>query len=109
MQNSHGSLFFKPWFLDGKWTSDFRGKPHIDGSFLAQRQDYRSWNGASGDGNKTPSLVFDWKDDPLMASKGGLDIVETLSPEGIWGLIEKGKKHAKNLETEGHFAHLPLV
>ena len=42
-----------------------------------------------------------------MNSKGGLDIVEALSPEGIFGLVEQGKQYAKVLEDRGKFASLP--
>ena len=36
----HLSSTTQPWFLDGNLTSNYRGKPHIDGSFLAQPSDY---------------------------------------------------------------------
>jgi hypothetical protein len=50
--------------------------------------------------------VLDWKKDPSMQSKGGLDFVEALSPEGIYGLLEQGKKYGTIMEERGKFASL---
>lgn len=96
---------FQPWFLDGKLTSDFRGKPHIDGSFLSKEDDY-SPEQKMEDDNHVNIIILDWKEDPEMSSKGGFDIVEALSPEGIYGLLEKGKKYGKVLEDRGVFDSL---
>lgn len=41
-----------------------------------------------------------------MQSKGGLDIVEALSPTGIWGLVERGKVYAEVMEQNGTFEGL---
>lgn len=90
-----------PWFLDGKLTSDFRGKPHIDGSFLSKEDDYRP-----EDDSIVDVIVLNWGDDPEMSSKGGFDIVEALSPEGIYGLLEQGKQYGKVLEDRGVFDSL---
>lgn len=93
----------KPWFLDGKVTSGFRGKPHIDGSIFSKGSDYLP-------AKKEENVLFlDWKRDPVMAPKGGLDIVETLSPGSIWGLLEQGKEFARILESDGYFDMLPKV
>lgn len=90
-----------PWFLDGKLTSDFRDQPHIDGSFLSKEIDYIP------DYDRESNTIFlDWSKDPDMSSKGGLDIVEALSPEGIYGLIERGKLYGKVLEEQGMFNSL---
>ena len=51
-------------------------------------------------------IILDWKEDPEMSSKGGFDIVEALSPEGIYGLLEQGKKYGKVLEDRGVFDSL---
>lgn len=83
-------------------TSNFKGKPHIDGSFRSVPGDY-----FEGEERNETSLLFNWKEDQRMASKGGLDIVETLSPDGIWGLIRKGKSFAQSLESEGKFEVIP--
>lgn len=48
-------------------------------------------------------MFLDWKKDPVLAPKGGLDIVEALSPDGIRGLVERGKEYAKVLESDGFF------
>jgi hypothetical protein len=90
----------QPWFLDGNLTCNFRNKPHIDGSFLSRAHHYIPQN------REAPTIVLDWKKDPSMQSKGGLDFVEALSPEGIYGLLEQGKKYGTIMEERGKFASL---
>jgi hypothetical protein len=90
----------KPWFLDGKLTSTFRDEPHIDGSFLSKSTDYLPSE------RKSNILFLDWSKDPEMQSKGGIDIVEALSPDGIWGLVERGKVYAEIMEQNGTFEGL---
>ena len=51
-------------------------------------------------------IVLNWSDDPEMSSKGGFDIVEALSPKGIYGLLEQGKQYGKVLEDQGVFDSL---
>eukprot|EP00980_Cylindrotheca_fusiformis_P007725 scaffold1638_cov120-Cylindrotheca_fusiformis.AAC.8 len=51
-------------------------------------------------------LVFDWTKDKVTGSKSGLDIVEALSPEGIYGLLEQGKSYAKAMEEVGKFSSM---
>ena len=88
-------IIVQPWFLDGKLTTSFRGEPHIDGSFLSKANDYLP-------PQREKKIIFlDWQKDPEMQSKGGLDIVEALSPEGIWGLLERGKAYAEIMEAKG--------
>jgi hypothetical protein len=41
-----------------------------------------------------------------MINRGGLDIVEALSPDGIYGLLERGKAFGKVLEEQGTFESL---
>jgi hypothetical protein len=90
--------------LDGKLTSEFRGDAHIDGSFLSKCEDY-----LPSSRRDCPVLFVDWKNDPHMASKGGVDIVEALSPDGIWGLLERGKHFASEMEEDGDFDLLPRI
>lgn len=97
-------LFVQPWFLDGKLTSNFRGKPHIDGSFLSKEDDYIP--DLESQIMKPDTVYLDWSKDPDMISKGGVDIVEALSPEGIYGLLERGKRYGKVLEEQGVFDSL---
>ena len=99
----HSHLLFtlqKPWFLDGQLTSDFRESPHIDGSFLSKFSDYEP------EDQQRKTLFLDWKNDSVVSKKGGFDIVEALSPEGIYGLLEQGKAHAKLMENKGIFQNL---
>ena len=56
-----------------------------------------------------PTVVLDWKRDPQMQSKRGLDFVEALSPDGIYGLLEQGKAYARIMEEQGVFASLPRL
>lgn len=97
-------MFVQPWFLDGNMTSNFRGEPHLDGSFLSTWSDYLSTRQKEG-----PILFIDWKKDPWMASKGMLSFVETLSPDGIWDLVKRGKQYAEQMEIEGEFVHIPRI
>ena len=48
-------------------------------------------------------LFLEWDKDPVMQSRGGFDIVKAISPQGIWGLVKQGEKHAATLEEQGHF------
>ncbi|KAL3943219.1 MAG: hypothetical protein SGBAC_002709 [Bacillariaceae sp.] len=82
------------------------GSPHIDGSFLARPGDFLP-SKRSGDDDSV--LILDWQEDPVMSSKGGLDFVEALSPDGIYGLLEYGKTHAKRMEEQGRFASLKKI
>lgn len=94
-----------PWFLDGNLTSNFRGRPHIDGSFLSKEDDY-SPNFEKHCNATIDTIYLDWSKDPEMSSKGGIDIVEALSPEGIYGLMERGKRYGKVMEDQGMFDSL---
>jgi len=94
-----------PWFLDGKLTSNFRDRPHVDGSFLSKEDDYiPEYEEAST--MLTETIFLDWSKDPAMSSKGGINMVEALSPDGIYGLIEQGKLYGKIMEEQGKFESL---
>lgn len=41
-----------------------------------------------------------------MSVKGGIDIVEALSPDGIYGLLNQGKAYANIMEEQGTFEKL---
>ena len=92
-----------PYFLDSKWTSNFRGRQYMDGSFLAKApDDYHNVNAA-----KSPSiLLLDYRDDATYQSQGLLNFVEAVKPSGIYQLIEDGKRYAKQKEEQGFFASL---
>uniref|UniRef100_A0A7S4EEV3 PNPLA domain-containing protein n=1 Tax=Pseudo-nitzschia australis TaxID=44445 RepID=A0A7S4EEV3_9STRA len=97
--------FSQPWFLDGKLTSNFRDRPHVDGSFLSKEDDYiPEYEEAST--MLTETIFLDWSKDPAMSSKGGINMVEALSPDGIYGLIEQGKLYGKIMEEQGKFESL---
>jgi hypothetical protein len=51
-------------------------------------------------------ITIDWTKDPVMQSKQGLDFIEALSPDGIYGLLEQGKEYARYMEEQGEFKHL---
>ena len=89
-----------PLFLDSKFTSMFRERPHIDGSFLAGPNDYIP------EGNKPKSvIVLSWQSDPAMEGKA-LEFVSTYSRDAIWDLLEQGKKYAKIMDERGDFKSL---
>lgn len=92
-----------PWFLDGKLTSSFRSKPHIDGSFLAKAPDYLPEQQASS------ILRLDWSKDPAYKDGEYLDFIKVISKEGIWNILEQGKKHAQEMEERGRFKRLPKL
>lgn len=95
----------QPWFLDGKLTSEFRGQAYIDGSFRSTWEDYRCQN----KGQEGSVLFVDWKKDPSMASQGLLSFIETLSSDGIWDLVDRGKRYARIMEAQGEFQELPRL
>lgn len=93
----------QPWFLDGKLTSNFRGTPYIDGSFLAKPSDYFVEKGHYSRG---PTLVIDFKRDPVMKDRE-LEFIKVVSKQTIWDILEQGKKHAHVMDREGCFSILP--
>jgi len=84
-----------PLFLNGKFTTDFRKGAHIDGSFLSKPEDYNS----GGD----RSLILDWQADPFLRDRNLGDAVKALSEDGIWDLVDRGRKYAVKMEKDGDF------
>ncbi len=70
-----------PFFLDGKAATQFRLQPYIDGSFLANMDEYRQ--------DSSRSIILDWKSDPLLKDRKLGDAVAVISEEGIWDLLER--------------------
>lgn len=101
VSNAVTDIFPQPWFLDGNLTSNFRGKPHIDGSFLAQTTDYVSKAYA-----EQPRLILDFKRDPIMKNRA-LEAVKVISKQGIWDILEQGNSHAKIMDRKGEFSLIP--
>lgn len=85
----------KPWFLDGQWTADFRGAPHIDGSFLANWKDY-------GVNENCPHTIIQPTRDPRIQQKA-LDFVKVVKSEAIYDFIQCGKEFALEMEQAGDF------
>ncbi len=83
-----------PLFMDTRLTRDFRNVPHIDGSFLAESSDYHMDN---------RSVYLDWTADPLLSDRSLGDAVTALNEDGIWNLLESGRKYAVKMEKEGKF------
>lgn len=96
----------QPWFLDGQWTSNFRGIHHIDGSFLSSANDYLP---PSTIHRPTSIIRFDWTKDPYFANTKILDFVEAVSPEKIWQMLEQGKSYAQVMEQQGKFKSIPKL
>ncbi|MGK3740711.1 MAG: hypothetical protein ACI90V_007561 [Bacillariaceae sp.] len=100
--------------MDGKLTSNFRSRPHIDGSFLSKDEDYIPDNVNNNNNNNNfvnssnnNNIILDWTKDPYMSSKkNGMDFVEALSPDGIRGLMNQGKIYGKIMEDQGIFDSL---
>jgi predicted acylesterase/phospholipase RssA len=92
-----------PWFLDSKLTANFRDRPYIDGSFLAQSNDYVTKKSSSN------VLVLDYNQDPLYQSTSFLSFIEAVNPDGIYKILEDGKRYASGLEERGMLSMLPKV
>ena len=95
-----------PLFLDGKWTTLYRDEAHIDGSFLATLSDYHPMAALSLKDEGKNVLVLDWQKDPFFDNRKLGDFVKALSPEGIWDLLEQGRKYAASMEKNGDFSQL---
>lgn len=113
-----------PYFLDSKLTSSFRGRPFIDGSFLAKLEDYHGGivrppgskfaaeamqqqeQSSSPSSLSSSVLILDFKDDPTYRNQGVLDFVAAVKPSGIYQFIEEGKRYAKEREEQGMFSVL---
>jgi len=86
-----------PWFLDGKLTKDFRNSPHIDGSFLANPDNYFSV--------QDKVIKLDFNIDPIMKEKS-TDLVKLVSKEGIWSIFNRGRSYGKIMDSRGDFKTL---
>lgn len=100
-----------PLFLNGKVVTDFRSKPHIDGSFIAKPEDFHSSMNQEGksrcnSGEKVNLISLDWKKDPALRDRKLGDAVNALSKEGIWDLLEQGRSHAVKMDKRGDFDSL---
>lgn len=93
----------QPWFLDGNLTSNYRGKPHIDGSFLATPSDYFDKQQYS---EEQPKLILDFKRDQIMKDRAS-EFIKVVSKQAIWDILEQGKQYAKIMESNGDFDALP--
>ena len=94
-----------PWFMDGLFTRNFRGKKCVDGflpPFYSPLQSTRT-------PDTTPHILIDWRIDPCYRYCTPIDMIKLLSPESIWGLLEQGKAYAQKREAEGLFLSIPRV
>ena len=83
----------QPWFLDGNLVSNFRNKPHIDGSFLSNENHYIPDKETMNEN----IITLDWTKDPIMKAKSS-DFVSVTSKEGIWSMVDQGRSFAKQME-----------
>ncbi len=88
-----------PLFLNGRLTTDFRSKPRIDGSFLIKPNDYHNHE-------NDDIIIFDWAKDPILSNRSLGDAISAISKEGIWDLIEQGRKYAMLMQKRGDFDSL---
>lgn len=90
-----------PWFLNGKLARKFRNRRHIDGSFLSKPSDYRSSK------KHVREIIVHHSRDPKYKDRGMFDFVDALSPDGIYGMLEDGKRYAKSLNEAGLLEGIP--
>ena len=104
----HSLLLLQPWFLDGNLTSNYRGKPHIDGSFLAQPTDYLPASSLlqQDKQQRNKPLILDYNSDPAMGGRAS-EFIKVVSKQAIWDILEQGKRYAKVMEENGEFDILP--
>lgn len=105
-----------PWFLNSQFTATFRGQSVLDGSFLAQAEDYycddvgKAEMAFTEEGvNKqhySNNIVIDYKMDPLYRNQRMLSFIESVEPSKIRQMMEDGKRYAQQLEAQGYFASL---
>ena len=92
-----------PWFLDGQWTTTFRKQKCIDGSFLANRGHYIP------DDNGRRTLFLSHQRDERYSEQNLLSFVKAVNPDGIYELIEDGKKYASMMEEQGKLQNICKV
>lgn len=93
-----------PWFLDGQLTSSFRNLSYIDGSFLASSKDYHPSPLLLPQQKQKSSsniLLLGHSQDPRYQTMSMFSFVEAASPDGIYKMLEDGKRYAKSLEEQG--------
>jgi predicted acylesterase/phospholipase RssA len=95
-----------PWFLNSQLTATFRGRSVIDGSFLAQAEDYAHPVRAVRVEESCSNIVVDFKMDPLYRDQNLLSFIETVDPSKIRQMLEDGKRYAQRLEEQGYFTPL---
>jgi len=91
-----------PWFLDGNLTYNYRGKPHIDGSFLAQPSDYLPDKYSNNNKEQSNELILGFRRDPVMKDRAS-EFIKLVSKQTIWDIVEQGEKHARIMEGRGEF------
>ena len=92
-----------PLFLDGEWISTFRGTPCIDGSFLSSPCDYEPTD------KNRDTIRLSHRLDEKYGSQSLLTFVKAISTDGIYEMIEDGKKYAKRMEEQGKLSAFPLL
>lgn len=92
-----------PWFLDGRLATNFRQQAVIDGSFFTNEKDYVATSTIKR------KIILNHKLDPVYGEKNLLHAVEALSPDGIWAMMEDGRRFAKFQEEQGVFHTFPKL
>ncbi len=116
---------WQPFFLNGKFSTKFRDKACVDGSFLAKRYHFlgnyhhpsstiigrRRKKVVATNSNTTVNDVIsiDWKRDPYMKNKSWGDFIKLTSKDGIWDMVQRGEKFARIMEERGEFQSLPKL
>eukprot|EP01063_Lacrimia_lanifica_P040616 TRINITY_DN9283_c0_g1_i2.p4 TRINITY_DN9283_c0_g1~~TRINITY_DN9283_c0_g1_i2.p4 ORF type:complete len:105 (+),score=22.73 TRINITY_DN9283_c0_g1_i2:380-694(+) len=85
-----------PWFLDGSFARSFRGVACVDGDWLARPSHYVPTPDAA-------AVRLEYSLDPTLRRR---DVVRALPEDGVWALMEAGRRHARAMQAEGGFEAL---
>lgn len=92
-----------PWFMDGNWTTTFRGRKYIDGALFSRKKHYLP------DNKGADVIVLNHFKDPHYKGFGLLDTIKVMTPQAVWDMMEHGKAHARRMEAEGRFVNIPKI
>lgn len=92
-----------PWFLNSKLTATFRDRQYIDGSFLARAKDYKC---NARNVKSSQPLILNYSLDPSYQSRRLSSFVNAVNPDGIYKMLEDGKRYARTMEEQGIFSSL---
>lgn len=99
---------FKPWFLNGKMTWNYRFNHYIDGSIRSKTNDYFPNNDPDrADQGYSHVIWLDWRNDPIMKRQIRNIITLTSSVDGLWLMVDHGRRFAERMDQRGYFKSIP--